>query len=1292
MSVTKEIPELLNDLLKRRNGGAINIRGIQYQTLYACSVILDKLSSRESSNHVRLEGIEDLDLISNKIICSDNLYIQLKTSVNKMDAGNFWNLGILQNFLNVYLLDPSSKFRLVYNMKISDGQLKNLIQHNLDNRNLYFWKQKLSRHTSSEFDILSFFNSISYEHQSEQELSILCTKLLFEKWDITKGTEMQYFKSLFYHVLDWSKNRNTITHIDVIKLFAEIKDQHSKAAVNPAVANNYIHEVDFYSTAENSFDYFEGKAAQPYHVAACLPARRKKWEETISESMSNSNVTIIRSSSGQGKSTLAWQIGLELSKNNTIYQVNVCRNWEEANAIADFLETRLYIGQDPIVIIDGLNSTTEKWGLVVEKVGQKGIKFLVTARQEDWFRYGGDISRIKVNLVDISLSLDEAKSIFEQFEKTQKLHQDITAWQPAYELVRENGLLIEYTFLLTRGEMIRERLENQLKTINQTASGISKFEILRLVSMANCINLQVSSKALLKHIADTVGFSGDRGETLAELENEYFLSFNRTYIEGLHPVRSSHLTELLHRTIPESETLLNLYKILQPDQKPDFFANAVLIIKPEEKYDFYKCIAGELKNSTAIEMVQALDAISHAEPLRYWFDNRDIFDQVFKNGGLDLFVMQTIPKINLTTLQELKVILGAQSSKIDFLLEKLQDLPRYSLKESDISFFALELFNGMKDSRKKITSFDGLSSLTKWYNRLGFKLDFLFTFDEELLKLNDNTAFSDMLEIYQYFQMTNPVEFKNYIEKNRENILSYIKVKTGSVSVEEGDEDNLIISFIVKPENTLKPHQQSVTRIESAYSLLPYYSRYDTDGLILPFPSQQAVMVVQTDASKRLKPKVLIDQEAVRYNQIWSQTIIANYHSTSAYEWQDQIFTLRSLALEWARKINSYIEALIEGDLIQQQVIPGALQIISENVSERIHFKKSYPKFGRNMLRRENKPIDEKAVNDWITSLNNANNQLMSFFIPKEPAARNLAFIQLKSIIYKLQEMQRAYAKIEALTVAYFNTTSLIANEDKVYTHLLKTVNYFYSHDPINRFYKKGKDHVDQWYCQEQKSKLKTLENILLAGQFILDHQILPPQRLEETEHHVHTTLAIVNFDFKRMDAMELICRALYPLADFPSTFFTLLNVQGKKAIGGLRFSKRFFEIIRDGYNGSEMEELDNYLPLPIVPADNITDILPEIEALNTASLNIEITVKAEIINKLWEFSKYKAKINLENGIEKAWFEKLTFDTIGLVEEQLKKLNLNPTNDFFIWVKTNLTEKPENNDSVYVELLSTLLQ
>jgi len=1291
MSSTKEIPGILNDLLKRRNGGSINIRGIQYQTLYACSVILDKLSNKEHSYTVRLEGIEDLDLISNKIICSDNLYIQLKSSDNSMNAGNFWNLGILQNFLKVYLMDPTSKFKLVYNMKISDGQLKNLIQHNLDNRSLYFWKQKLSSHTDTVFDIPSFLSSISYYQQSAQELFVLCTKLLFEKWDINKGVEMQFFKSLFYHVLDWSKNRSTITHPDIVKLFTEIKDQHSKAIVNPAITNNYINEVDFTNKGENSLNYFEGKAAQPYHIAAGLPARRNKWEKTIADSLLNSDVTIIRSSSGQGKSTLAWQTGLNFSDAYSIYQLNVCRNWDEANAIADFLETRLYIGQEPIVIIDGLNSSTEKWGLVVEKVSHKGIRFLVTARQEDWFRYGGDISRIKVNIIDISLSIDEAKGIFEQFEKTQKLHEDIVAWQPAYELVCKNGLLIEYTFLLTRGKMIRDRIENQLKMLNLIAGSTAKFEILRIVAMANCINLQVSTKALLKHITNTVGFEKDRGETLAELENEYFLSFDRNYIEGLHPVRSMHLTELLHKSIPESETLLNLYKILEPGQKRDFFTNAVVVLKPEDKYDFYRSVANELKDRTAPEMVEALDGISHAEPLRYWIDNKEIFDEVFKYGGLDLFVLHTIPKIELKTLQELKTQFGEHFPKIDFLLEKLQDLPRYSMEDSDINFFAFELFKGIKDRNEKITSYTGLANLTRWYNRLGFKLDFIVDFEEELLKLEHETSINDALEIYQYFHMTNPVEFKDYIEKNRENILSYLKIKTESVSIAEGDEDNVVISFIVKPEEVLKPHEQSVTRIETVYSLLPDYNRYDTEGLILPFPSEQLVSVVKADASKHLKPEVLIDEEAVRYNRIWADTILANYHTTSAFEWQDQIISIRKLALEWCKKISKFIEAVVEGNQVQQQIIPGALQIVSNEISDRIHLKKSYPKFGSNMLRKENKPVDEKAVNDWITSLDNANNQLLRFFIPKELNDRNLAFRQLKSVIYKLQNMQEAFQRIEDLSVPYFETGSLLSEEDKWYSYLLRAANYFCAHDPIMKFQKKGKDSIDQWYFQEEKSKMKALRNILLNAELDLGHEVIAPERIEEDEYLIYTTFAIRDFDFQHQDALRIICEALHPLADFPSTYFTLLNVQGNKVVGGLRFQKTFFEIIKDGYNGGEMEGLENYLPLPVTSTENIKDILPTIEGLDLASLNLEAKAKGEIIIKLWEFSKYRSNVNLENKIEILWFEEIKDSTTRFIKERLKELKINPSDSFTEWVKKGLAGNLASNDALYIEQLTILL-
>lgn len=43
------------------------------------------------------------------------------------------------------------------------------------------------------------------------------------------------------------------------------------------------------------------------------------------------------------------------------------------------------------------------------------VKYLLTTRQEDWYRFGADLSEIKLMIVDISLTINEARKIFEEF-------------------------------------------------------------------------------------------------------------------------------------------------------------------------------------------------------------------------------------------------------------------------------------------------------------------------------------------------------------------------------------------------------------------------------------------------------------------------------------------------------------------------------------------------------------------------------------------------------------------------------------------------------------------------------------------------------------------------------------------------------------------------------------------------------------------------------------------------------------------------------------------------------------
>lgn len=118
------------------------------------------------------------------------------------------------------------------------------------------------------------------------------------------------------------------------------------------------------------------------------------------------------------KSTLAWQASLKLTaKGYTIFQMNYCPDWDTVVAIQDFISSRLSIGQVPVIVLDGLNNAVSAWSTLAENLRGIPVKFIITARQEDWIRYGGDLSNIGLKINDISLSIQEAKNIFTELKK-----------------------------------------------------------------------------------------------------------------------------------------------------------------------------------------------------------------------------------------------------------------------------------------------------------------------------------------------------------------------------------------------------------------------------------------------------------------------------------------------------------------------------------------------------------------------------------------------------------------------------------------------------------------------------------------------------------------------------------------------------------------------------------------------------------------------------------------------------------------------------------------------------------
>jgi len=1254
--------ESLDILIKKRNGGAVNFRGIHYQVLYSCQLILKNLWNNASNESITLEGLEDLDH-NFKINAAE--FIQLKSSENKVNAGDFWAMGVLQNFLQIYLADSNSRFKLVYNFKTADGALKHLLEKKLTSEAFAHWKYKLNNYSTVPFSIKDFLERINFEKITVFEITDSITQLLFQHWNINAGTEMQYLNALAYSVLEWSKTRATITNYNVVTLFDEINHSFSKAVRNEAVKNNWIEAVNYAGeTTDDLLAYFDGKAARPYHIAAGIPAERKFWEKKIIDSLTAHDVALIRSSSGQGKSTLAWRTGYQLSERHSIYQLHSSKNWEQINSSLEFLLSRIAIGEFPIVVIDGLDADVEKWYMLVQRTALLPVKYIITSRNEDWSRYGADVSTITLASIDINMSKDEAQEIFTQLKTRGKLHPEIQDWQSVWEQVLEKGLLIEYTYLLTRGEMINARLTKQLQKLKDDRAPAAKAEILRIVSASDCLHIRIETQKLISYITATVTFAGqDRGEVLHELQNEYFINFEGHKIEGLHPVRSINLLVLLHQTIPLSETFINLYQLIEPQDKQDFFRHIMLQLDKQQRAIFYKGISKILALAPYIEMVHALNGISYAEPQKYWMDNKALFDEVFESGGLDLFLIETIPGNPVSAIDGLIKSLPEHLT-VNFRRHKevLSKMPKYTFSQTDLSIMATELLVYINPPNPLKHSYVGLGHLAKWYMKLDLKLTLSFS-SEFLSKSLNKLPLDEIKGLFQYVQLSDPLLYEQYVRKDKTEIINYLRKSTNSLSIEE-DQDSIVITYFYDQETTDKIVQQAVKRIESVYNLLPFYKKYKTKVIMLPFPSEYVIRVLKSNGEKSLSPENIPDSTEAIYSNIWIDTISRNYEENSAYQWQKSILEIRRMAVEWCISAVKIIEDSFEGNETKRNAEILVFDVLNSELNNSLIPVKAYPKYVTSRIDYTEKLKHENSVNQWLASLRIAIAQFVKLLAPVGKNDQNLASVNLKAVFFKLEKMQEAFHKMENFTAPHFDSHAADKNEKIIYERLYKSLMYTMEHTPIilQMPVRSATVVIEQWYTNFILKEMNDLRKIIDQASSVTGYEFIIPHQLQKTETVSSVVIGIKNFDLSEDNAWLVLAGSLAGFADYHAEFVTVVAVRDGVALGALQFKKYFLTLFRN-FDETKAEELLQNQPLPVIPDQEHASILG-IKIIEQDPKS-PIVIKYQILMEMWKMSRIRSILNPLDQFDREWlneFEKEIFDQI---EKRIMELPDNEEFDTF---------------------------
>jgi hypothetical protein len=1291
----------LNILAERRTGGPESIQGFDFQFKYATWKILTYLTSRDRSEtkFIRLEGIEDLDVVCKlSMDQSHTEFIQVKYSKNEIDAYTFWEKGILQNFAEVYIIDNQSRFRVVHNMRLARGYLSSLADANekqtkLSSSDLEYWEKKFNDFKNEDkaknwdwtaFSLADFLSRIAFERRTESFLTDEARRLIISDYNITSGNEEQYLNALYNLAKEKSRQRQEIKHLDLMSCIEDVKEDVSKGPINPAVQGKWLVDVDFDEPVKaESSSYFEGKAAKPFHIAAGLPIRRKRWEGDILKTFQESDVIVIRASSGQGKSTLAWQAAFGLRDTGwTPYELLWCADEKQIGNIVTLIESRVKVGKVPLIIIDGLRSEVAAWGNLAQSTLGLPVKYIVTTREEDWYRFGADRSQLRLRMINIEMTKAEAEKIFQQFKDAGKIHPSIDNWQSAWEKVADRGLLIEYVYLLTQGEMIEERLSHQIRLLSDELDSKSKLEILRLVSVADLCSVRLPTSSLINSIENRMSFLGDRGQCLKSLQKEYYIQLeDREYIEGLHPVRSQHLANLLHQTLPLQDTLLHLLPLIEVNSIFDYCANAPLMIEGQQRVLLLTRLAECISKRPYNEMVYVIDGLFSTDALQHWKENQNIYDDIFARG-MGIFSICAFPwsGANITDFA-----VGLLKTPIESISETFKKI-RFNPKKFD-TFIFIEALSKSLVQQEIAEDIRSLGRLALWFIR--FDLDCPLFSNINKMQLCDAIQLlelEDSGELFAACYKIRPDLYRAIFNEFRFEIIGLLKKRTNTLTIREDDFD-LHIEYLIEFDSDLSVNEQSVNRIDLIKPFIhPQYRRYCTQGLRPPVPHLEYYTNFD-ESVKHIPVERLKNSFSIHINRIWQNRISANYESPSVYDWQKQWYDIRSKSLELAIECAHIFEAKIwrvnkKLKISKNKIIKLYPDVISLLTSYAEFPTRVDKNFGSEKFEEE-----IKAIRAWASVWQDFLDQILRVSHQNQDNYNYLVNFNIQQTYKTLERMQNAYDSIEIATFLYFDVSQLKDQETKWYDYLSKVIAFWLSapHKTGKTF--NPKSTITQWWDQLEKNRIAGIDEVLYRFEKNSDIKCIRPTYTFEDDDSRNAAIGIKGFRWEQLDVkLETLLLGLCDLTDIDVDTYLLiiLDDDHPQKPFAISLPRDYLRRVKEFTKTLEEFEENNYIkPRPIPLKEDALQSLPGISATKIKE-NLLPTSIGEILVYLWRITQVRKRLSQKVKTEFKWLQELIKYYKLKLENSLAKLEGNDSPE--LWSKYhNLIETIVNKGKPFTE-------
>lgn len=293
-------------------------------------------------------------------------------------------------------------------------------------------------------------------------------------------------------------------------------------------------------------EFYRGVSARYAHILRGFDVPRDDMLCQIHDAFNQKSVVVIKGASGQGKTTLAYRYCSDSCSDEFAFVVKSAEDLAHARRVALALTGHAEAIEVPTLVFLDVAPGDLHWLEVVKGlITTPGIRVLVAIREEDWQRSSVSGADFDFGTVDLAFDKFEAERIYETLSHRLEVGSSID-FEEAWAHFGSKGPLMEFVYFLTQTETLRERVESQIRHIQEQVArgerGREELNLIRHIAVANSFEARVQLPLVFQSI-DVL--SPER--TLELFEREYFLrvSDNGKQAESLHPLRSSIIAEKL---------------------------------------------------------------------------------------------------------------------------------------------------------------------------------------------------------------------------------------------------------------------------------------------------------------------------------------------------------------------------------------------------------------------------------------------------------------------------------------------------------------------------------------------------------------------------------------------------------------------------------------------------------------------------------------------------------------------------------------------------------------------------